>query len=105
MAGGGFTASTTKMAGTASAKGANVVLKALPGASLIALNKVLGFRFITKYGAQGVINLVDFIPLVGGLVSGAVNALLTYQAGQIAYSVLKNGPDDDIVLDVEPFDS
>jgi hypothetical protein len=93
------------MAGTASAKGANVVLKALPGASLIALNKVLGFRFITKYGAQGVINLVDFIPLVGGLVSGAVNALLTYQAGQIAYSVLKNGPDDDIVLDVEPFDS
>lgn len=43
----------------------NVVLKKIPGRVLININKKLGFRFITKGGTKGVINLWKAVPLVG----------------------------------------
>lgn len=44
--------------------GQNVVKK-IPGKTLLAINKKLGFRFITKGGTKGIINLGKVVPIVG----------------------------------------
>ena len=41
-------------------------LKNLPAQGLIALNKSVGFRLVTKFGTKGVVNLARLVPLVGG---------------------------------------
>jgi hypothetical protein len=57
---------------------------ALPGRTLIAINKAVGFRLITKFGETGMIRVVRVIPLIGGLVSGGLNAYTTYYVGRAA---------------------
>lgn len=54
-------------------KTAMAALKALPGRVLIEINKKVGFRLLTKFGQKGAINLVKFVPLVGGVVGAGVN--------------------------------
>ncbi len=68
-------------------------LKQVPGRVLIEINKAVGFRLVTKAGSQGVVNLVKFVPIAGGLVSGGLNAVATRGTGYTAHSVLKGGPD------------
>lgn len=102
LVGGSGTSAVATGATAAAKKGAGVALKNLPGTALIAINRSLGFRFITKFGSQGIVNLIDFIPIIGGLVSGSVNAVMTNQAGWLAYGILKEGPESDLILDVEP---
>ena len=48
-------------------------LKKLPGKVLVKINQKLGFRFITKFGDKGVINLVKGVPFVSGFVNGGLN--------------------------------
>ena len=48
-------------------------LKKLPGKVLVAINQKLGFRFITKFGQKGIINLGKGIPCVGGILNGGIN--------------------------------
>lgn len=48
-------------------------LRSLPGSVLIASNKRVGFRLLTKFGEKGAINLVKVLPLAGGGVGAAVN--------------------------------
>lgn len=45
-------------------------LKKLPGTLLTKINQKVGFRFLTKFGTKGVINLVKLVPIVGGAVGG-----------------------------------
>lgn len=99
MVGGNFSAGFASGGAAFGSKFAGANLKSLPASALISINKKLGFRFATKYGSQGIINLVDFIPIVGGVVSGSLNALFTYTAGCAAYRVLKHGPDYEYVID------
>lgn len=47
------------------------------GATLTKINQRVGFRLITKFGEKGVINLGKAIPLVGGVVGGALDAVTT----------------------------
>lgn len=47
----------------------------IPGRVLIAINKEVGFRLLTKAGTRGVVNLTDFIPVVGGVVGGSFDAV------------------------------
>lgn len=54
-------------------KGAKRILGKIPGKFIIKINQVVGFRFITLFGQRGVINLGNYIPVVGGLVGGATN--------------------------------
>jgi len=54
-------------------KTAMAALKTLPGKVLIEINKKVGFRLLTKFGQKGAINLVKFVPLVGGVVGAGVN--------------------------------
>lgn len=54
---------------------------------LVSINKRVGFRLITKFGAKGMINLVKIVPLVGGLVGGTVDAATTKTIGTISKKV------------------
>ena len=37
------------------------------------INKYMGYRFLTKASSKGVVNVMDIIPVVGGIVSGFNN--------------------------------
>jgi hypothetical protein len=45
------------------------------------INKAIGFKLIAKYGEKGVINLVKFVPFVGGAVAGGIDAFSTKTIG------------------------
>lgn len=59
-------------------------IKAIPGKTLIEINKRVGFRLITKFGEKGVINLGKAIPLLGGLIGGSFDAYATNKVGDVA---------------------
>ena len=44
--------------------------KKISGHSLKKINQMIGFRFITKAGEKGVINMSKTIPFVGGIIGG-----------------------------------
>ena len=58
-------------------KMAMAALKKLPGKALTKINQKLGFRFITKFGQKGVINLVKAVPLFGGVINSAFDGTET----------------------------
>lgn len=66
-------------------------LKRLPGKVLIAINKKVGFRLLTKFGTKGVINLGKMIPVAGGVVSGALDGAETKAISKAAYSLFIEG--------------
>jgi hypothetical protein len=49
-------------------------IKKISGTVLIKINQLVGFRFITKNGTKGLINLGKSVPLVGGLIGGTFDA-------------------------------
>ena len=56
----------------------------ISGKTLIEINKIVGFRLITKAGEKGVINLTKFVPVVGGVVGGALDAVTCRAVGRTA---------------------
>ncbi len=65
-------------------------LKKLPGTILIKINQQVGFRLVTKFGEKGVINLVKMVPLVGGIVGGAIDTGATMTIGNVTKKVFSN---------------
>ena len=59
-------------------------LEAVPGRLLIEINKLVGFRLLTKAGTTGVINLIKVVPVAGGLVGGTVDAFACRKVGALA---------------------
>lgn len=49
------------------------LLKKMPGKVLTKINQKVGFRFLTKFGEKGLINLDKCIPVVGALVGGGLD--------------------------------
>ena len=66
------------------------LLKKLPGTVLTKINQKLGFRFLTKFGQKGVINLVKVVPVAGGVVNGGLNLVETKAIGKRAMSQKKH---------------
>ncbi|MFG2045695.1 hypothetical protein [Dactylosporangium sp. NPDC048998] len=56
-------------------------IKQVPGHVLIQINKMVGFRLITKAGTKGIVNLTKLAPLVGGVVGGGINFTSTRAVG------------------------
>ena len=56
----------------------------VPGKVLIEINKKIGFRLLTKSGTTGVVNLSKVVPVLGGVVGGAVDGTSTRAVGAIA---------------------
>jgi EcsC protein family len=49
----------------------------IPGNLILRLNQAVGFRLVTKAGTTGVMNLSRLVPVVGGLISGGIDAATT----------------------------
>jgi len=66
-------------------KVATNIIKTIPGKFLTKINQLIGFRFVTKFGSKGVINLGKAVPFVGAGVGGAVDFLETRAIANRAY--------------------
>jgi hypothetical protein len=58
-------------------KAAVNAIKKIPGTALTKINQDIGFRFITKFGEKGIVNLGKLAPAVGAAISGGVDFLTT----------------------------
>ena len=64
-------------------------LKQVPGKTLMAINKAVGFRLITRAGKTGVINLIKWVPVVGGIAGGTVSGISAASVGNLAMQNFK----------------
>lgn len=72
-------------------KAAGNIIKKIPGAVLREINKKVGMVLITKSGKTGIINLMKWVPVAGGIVGGSMNGLGTYAVGKAAKKVFGGG--------------
>lgn len=66
------------------AKMTTQALNQISGAALTKINQAVGFRLVTKFGTTGAVNLSKLVPVVGGLVSGGLDAATTSAVGETA---------------------
>lgn len=72
-------------------KVANSVISKIPGKTLVKINQKVGFRFITKFGQKGVVNLSKLVPGVGALISGGLDFVETKVIADRAYKMFFEG--------------
>ncbi len=63
------------------------IIKKLPGSLCAKINKAVGFRFVTKAGEKGIINLTKVVPVVGGFVGGGIDYVGTKAIAKKAYNM------------------
>lgn len=68
-------------------KFANSMIKKIPGTVLTKINQKVGFRFITKFGTKGLINLGKAVPIVGGLIGGCIDLAETKAIAHRSYKL------------------
>ncbi|GIP46270.1 hypothetical protein J45TS6_47290 [Paenibacillus sp. J45TS6] len=56
----------------------------IPNEVIKAINKKVGARLLTKFGEKGVINLGKAVPVLGGIIGGAVDGIGTNIIGKTA---------------------
>lgn len=81
-------------------------IKKIPGKALQKINKLIGFRFITKFGETGLINLGKMVPVVGAAINGGLDYTETKLIANRAYKMfIENNFDvGDNVITIEPED-
>ena len=75
-------------------KGLENLIDKIPGKVLIAINHKVGFRMLTKFGETGAINLGKAIPVVGGVIGGGFDFIVTKFIGNRAYNQFIKGDFD-----------
>ena len=92
-------------------KFANGLIKKIPGKVLTKINQKVGFRFITKFGSKGIINLGKLVPGVGAVIGGldlletkaiSVRAYKWFFEGD--FSNDKNSADDTVEVVADDFE-
>lgn len=63
----------------------------IPGKVLTKINQKIGFRFITKFGQKGLINLGKLVPGIGAVVSGGLDYVETKVIADRAYKMFFEG--------------
>lgn len=63
----------------------NATIKKIPGKALIKINQKVGFRFITKAGTTGIINLSMVVPVIGAVAGGGIDYFETKAIANRAY--------------------
>jgi uncharacterized protein (DUF697 family) len=58
---------------------------------IIRINRMVGFRLLTKFGSKGVINLGKGVPVVGGVIGGIIDGVWTNQTGNMAVKWFMEG--------------
>ena len=61
------------------------LIKKIPGKVLTKINQKVGFRFITKFGAKGIINMGKLVPGVGAVIGGGFDLVETKSIGNRAF--------------------
>lgn len=69
----------------------NSMIKKIPGRVLTKINQKVGFKFITKFGTKGIVNLWKLLPGVGGVVGGGLDLVETKVIGNRAYKWFIDG--------------
>lgn len=66
---------------------AMAMVKKIPGEVLAKINQKVGFRFLTKFGTKGVINIGKAVPIIGGIISGGFDFAETKTIANRAYKM------------------
>ena len=91
-------------------KMANGLVKKIPGKVLVKINQKVGFRFITKFGTKGIVNLGKLIPGIGALIGGGLDWIETKTIADRAFKWFFEGDfsvadsKEDMVIDVDAVD-
>lgn len=93
-------------------KFANGLIKKIPGKVLTKINQKVGFRFITKFGSKGIINLGKLVPGVGAVIGGGLDLVETKAISVRAYKWFfegdfsndKNSADDTVEVVADDFE-
>ena len=64
--------------------GMSLVQKKVTGEIIKEINRMVGFKLVTKAGEKGVINLTKAVPILGGLVGAAFDGYTTNVIGDTA---------------------
>ena len=91
MAGVSVNQLTKKFAVQFGNKMAKVAIEKIPGKVLTKINQRLGFRFITKFGEKGLLNLGKMIPGVGAAINGGMDFAETKAIAGRAYNMFIKG--------------
>lgn len=67
------------------------MVKKIPGTVLTKINQKVGFRFITKFGTKGLINIGKAVPFVGGVIGGGFDLAETKIIARRAYKMFIEG--------------
>lgn len=60
-------------------------IEKIPGTVLTKINQKIGFRFVTKFGTRGIVNLGKLVPLAGGLIGGGIDLVTTNRIAKKAH--------------------
>jgi len=71
-------------------------IKKIPGKTLTAINQKVGYRFITRAGTKGTINLTKSVPIVGAGVGGTIDFVTTKLIANRAKKVFVGNNEFDI---------
>ena len=82
-------------------KFANGVIKKIPGKVLTKINQKVGFRFVTKFGTKGIVNLGKMVPGVGAIVGGGLDLVETKIIADRAYQWFMMGDFADVTENEE----
>ena len=92
-------------------KFANSMVKKIPGKVITKINQKVGFRFLTKFGTKGVVNLGKLVPGVGAVIGGGLDYSETKIISKRAYKWFIEGDfnatdknEDIIEIDPKDFD-
>ncbi|WP_303804863.1 EcsC family protein [Ruminococcus flavefaciens] len=66
-------------------------IKKIPGEALIKINQKVGFRFMTKFGEKGLINLGKMVPVIGAAINGGLDYAETKIIAKRAYKLFVDG--------------
>jgi len=67
------------------------MVEKIPGKALTAINQKVGFRFVTKFGETGIVNLGKVVPVLGGIIGGGIDIASTRVIGYNAYKIFMKG--------------
>lgn len=67
------------------------MVKKIPGTVLTKINQKVGFRFLTKFGEKGIINIAKLVPVVGGVIGGGFDLVETKVIANRAYKMFIKG--------------
>lgn len=66
-------------------------IEKIPGKALVKINQKIGFRFITKFGEKGIVNLGKMLPGVGAVINGGLDYAETKIIAGRAYKMFYEG--------------